>query len=389
MIPYGRQNINQDDLDAVLKTLRSDFLTQGPMVPKFERAVSSYCGVKFAVAVNSATSALHLACLAMDLGAGDIVWTTPITFVASANCAIYCGAMIDFVDIDPHTFNMSPDALEQKLLKAEKAGELPKVIIPVHLGGEPCDMEKIHTLRQKYGFRIIEDASHAIGGRYLGDPIGSCKFSDITVFSFHPVKIITTGEGGMALTNDDNLAAKMERLRSHGITRDPSEMVGVPDGPWYYQQIQLGYNYRMTDIQASLGISQLKRLDNFVEARRAIAVIYEELLRDIPVVTQKCSENSSSSYHLFIVRVPPEFGSRQQIFERFRANGVGVNLHYIPIYRHPYHASLKKYDFSDFPEAEKYYAEAISIPIYPGLKRGDQEFIVEQFTSPLGHQTIF
>ncbi len=271
IIPYGKQNINQDDINAVVTTLESDYLTQGPVVPHFEKAVAEYCGARKAVAVNSATSALHLACLSLGVGPGDRVWTSPITFVASANCALYCGAVVDFVDIDPATYNMSADALEAKLLEAEKTGCLPKVLIPVHMCGQSCDMERIHALANRFCIRIVEDASHAIGAKYKEEPIGNCRFSDITVFSFHPVKIITTGEGGMALTNDEALAAKMERLRSHGITRDAAEMLAPPDGPWFYQQLDLGFNYRMTEMQAALGVSQLGRLDQFVTRRHELA----------------------------------------------------------------------------------------------------------------------
>ena len=388
MIPYGRQNICQADIDAVVEVLRSDFLTQGPAVPAFERAVASYCGAQHAVAVNSATSALHIACLALGVGKGDAVWTTPITFVASANCALYCGATVDFVDIDPRTYNLSVDRLAEKLAKAEITGNLPKVIIAVHLCGQPCDMAGIHALSQRYGFKIIEDASHAIGGKYKGEPIGNCRYGDITVFSFHPVKIITTGEGGMALANDPVLANKMVRLRSHGITREPTEMTHAPDGPWYYQQIELGYNYRMTDVQAALGLSQMRRLDEFVARRHAIARRYDELLADLPVLTPWQHERGYSGLHLYVIRLDLKALNHSEVFERWRVNGIGVNLHYIPVYRQPYYARMG-FNLSDFPEAERYYAEALSLPIYPALTEEQQLEVVSWLTNPIGHQTIF
>ena len=388
MIPYGRQNINQADIDAVVTVLQSDFLTQGPVVPKFEKAVAAYCGANHAVAVNSATSALHIACLALGVGVGDVVWTTPVTFVATANCALYCGATVDFVDISPETYNLSVDRLAEKLELAEQAGKLPKVVIPVHLCGQSCDMAAIHALGQRYGFKIIEDASHAIGGRYKGEPIGSCRYSDITVFSFHPVKIITSGEGGMALTNNSELAQKMTRLRSHGITRDPAEMTHAPDGPWYYQQIELGFKYRMTDIQAALGLSQLQKLDQFVAERHRIAKRYYELFANTPLLLPAQDENCYSSFHLFVVQVDLTQEVHREIFERLRVGGIGVNLHYIPIYRQPYHAR-KGVDPKDFPQSERYYARAISLPIYVGLTEEEQTEVVVAFKRPIGHQTIF
>lgn len=377
MIPYGSQNINQADIDAVVKVLQSDFLTQGPVVPAFEKAVASYCGVENAVAMNSATSALHLACLALGVSKGDVVWTTPITFVASANCALYCCATIDFVDIDPRTYNMSVDRLSEKLMQASKSGKLPKVVIPVHLCGQPCDMAGIHALSKKYGFKIIEDASHAIGGKYCDKPIGNCCFSDITIFSFHPVKIITTGEGGMALTNDTKLANHMQLLRSHGITRAMNEMTHASDGPWYYQQIDLGYNYRMTDIQAALGLSQLQRLDEFVSKRHAIANRYENLLADLPVVTPWQHADSYSGLHLYVIRLnlTDIDKTHRQVFEELRDAGIGVNLHYIPVYRQPYYESLG-FKSGYCPEGERYYAEAISLPMYPGLTAMQQDEVV-------------
>jgi UDP-4-amino-4,6-dideoxy-N-acetyl-beta-L-altrosamine transaminase len=376
-IPYGRQDINQSDIDAVIAVLLSDFLTQGPAVPAFEKSVADYCSSQHAVAVNSATSALHIACLALGVGNDDIVWTTPISFVASANCALYCGAIVDFVDIDQRTYNISVESLVEKLAVAEKIGKLPKVLIPVHLCGQPCDMESIYTLSQKYGFKIIEDASHAIGGKYKGEAIGNCRYSDITVFSFHPVKIITTGEGGMALTNDVQLAKCMQLLRTHGITRDENEMTHTSDGPWYYQQIALGYNYRLTDIQAVLGLSQMQRLDEFVTKRHVIAERYNQLLADLPLITPWQHKDSYSALHLYVIRLNlVEMGkTHRQIFEVLRALDIGVNLHYIPVYHHPYYQSLGfKTDYC--LEAEQYYAEAISLPIYPGLTEAQQDLVV-------------
>lgn len=389
-IPYGRQNISEQDVKSVVEVLKSDYLTQGPAVPKFESIVAEYCSSKYAVAVNSATSALHIACLALGVGHGDIVWTTPISFVASANCARYCGADVDFVDIDPLTYNMSVDALAVKLAAAEVNGLLPKVVIPVHLCGQPCNMEEIHALSKKYGFHIIEDASHAIGGRYKNEPIGNCRYSSITVFSFHPVKIITTGEGGMALTNDPNLMVKLARLRSHGITREPDEMTADPDGPWYYQQLELGYNYRMTDIQAALGISQMQSLDEFVLARHKVADIYEKIITSLPVTMPWQHGDGYSAFHLYVVRLQLEAmdSSHKQVFERMRAAGIGVNLHYIPIYRQPYYAK-DGYDSNDFPEAERYYKEAISLPMYPGLTEAQQKEVIRSLMMPSGYQTIF
>ncbi|MBP6421671.1 MAG: UDP-4-amino-4,6-dideoxy-N-acetyl-beta-L-altrosamine transaminase [Propionivibrio sp.] len=390
MIPYGRQDISEADIQAVVDVLRSDFLTQGPQVPAFERAVKTYCGAQHAVAVNSATSALHLACIALGVGSGDIVWTTPISFVASANCALYCGATVDFVDIDPRTYNLGLDALAAKLEKAEREGKLPKVVIPVHLAGQSCEMAGIHALAQRYGFKIIEDASHAIGGKYLDEPVGNCRYSDIAVFSFHPVKIITTGEGGMALTNDPVIAGRLMRLRSHGITRVPAEMTHLPDGPWYYQQIELGFNYRMTDIQAALGLSQMQRLDEFVAKRRLIAKRYDELLADFWVTTPWQIPDADSSLHLYIVRLKRDQinFAQKDIFERLRSFGILVNLHYIPMYRHPYFEAMG-FIRDEFPEAEKYYAEAISLPIFPTLSEAQQTEVIERLKSPIGHQTIF
>ena len=377
MIPYGRQDISEADIQAVVNVLRSDFLTQGPTVPAFEKVIATYCGVEHAVAVNSATSALHIACLALGVGAGDVVWTSPITFVASANCALYCGATVDFVDIDPRTCNMSVARLAEKLEQAEKSGCLPKAVIPVHLCGQPCDMAGIHALSQRYGFKIIEDASHAIGGKYRGEPVGNCRYSDITVFSFHPVKIITTGEGGMALTNDEGLARRMQLLRSHGITREAADMTHSPDGAWYYQQVELGFNYRMTDIHAALGLSQMQRLDEVVAKRHEIARRYNDSLAGLPVTTPWQHPDSYSAFHLYVVRLKlAEIGkAHRQVFEALRAAGIGVNLHYIPVYRQPYYERLG-FKAGYCPEAEQYYAEAISLPIYPALMETQQDQVV-------------
>ncbi len=384
MIPYGRQSISEEDIQAVVDVLRSDYLTQGPAVPAFENHIANYCGAKHAVAVNSATSALHIACLALGVGPGDIVWTTPITFVASANCALYCGAEIDFVDIDPDTYNLSIKCLTQKLEIAEKQGKLPKVVIPVHLCGQSCDMASIFALSQKYGFKIIEDASHAIGGRYKDEPIGNCKYSDITVFSFHPVKIITTGEGGVALTNQPELANDMQKLRSHGITRNPEEMTHAPDGSWYYQQISLGFNYRMTDIQAALGLSQVQRLDEFVTKRHDIAKQYNLFLENLPVLKPWQHPDSYSAFHLYVIRLKlDDFNkTHKEIFEELRQENIGVNLHYIPVYRQPYYSQLGC-SKNDYPEAEKYYREAISIPIYADLSATLQDQVKEKLISIL------
>lgn len=377
MIPYGRQDIQQSDIDAVVDVLRSDLLTQGPAVPLFERSVADNCGAQHAVAVNSATSALHIACLALELGPGDWLWTSPNTFVASANCALYCGARVDFVDIDARTYNMSVAALEAKLVAAEKLGRLPKIVMPVHFAGQPCDMMAIHALSRKYGFSIIEDASHAIGAKYRNEQVGNCRYSEITVFSFHPVKIITTGEGGMALTNDPELAGKMALLRSHGITRDPDKMTHDSDGPWYYQQIALGYNYRMTDMHAALGISQMERLESYVARRQQLARSYDEALANLPVTTPFQDSNGKSAWHLYVIRLHPSKVTKTQreVFDALRAQNIGVNLHYIPVHSQPY---FQKNGFApgDYPESERFYAEAISLPMFPGLDSGLQQEIL-------------
>jgi UDP-4-amino-4,6-dideoxy-N-acetyl-beta-L-altrosamine transaminase len=384
VIPYGRQDITQDDIDAVVSVLTSDYLTQGPMVPRFERAVAEYCGAQHAVAMNSATSALHVACMALGLGPGDCLWTSPITFVASANCALYCGADVGFVDIDPRTWNLSVEALERKLVDADAEGRLPKVVVPVHLGGLSCDMEAIHALAQRYGFKVVEDASHAIGGTYRGEPIGNCRYSDIAIFSFHPVKVITTAEGGVALTNDAELARRMERLRSHGITRDPDEMTHAPDGPWYYQQIELGYNYRMTELHAALGLSQMQRLDVYVSRRHAIADRYDAALANLPVTTPGRSPGSRSGLHLYIVRLHLDRieRSHREVFESLRGAGIGVNLHYIPVHTQPWYARMG-FKAGDYPEAERYYSEAISLPMYPAMTDQQQGQVIAALATAL------
>lgn len=388
VIPYGRQEVTQSDVDFVTEVLRSDFLTQGPVVPRFEAAVAAYCGVPHAVAVNSATSALHVACLALGLGQDDWLWTTPITFVASANCARYCGAQVDFVDIDPQTYNMSTEALQSKLQGAAEHGRLPKVVVCVHLCGQPCNMHAIHTLSLQYGFRVIEDASHAIGAKYRGQPVGNCEYSDITVFSFHPVKIITTAEGGMATTNDPALSHRMALFRSHGITRDAAEMTHPPDGPWYYQQIELGFNYRLTELQAALGLSQMARLEQYVARRHQLAKRYNELLKDVPVTTPYQAQESCSAWHLYVIRLNGDGqpGTHKAVFDALRAQGIGVNLHYIPVHTQPYYASLGEqvgYGRDSFPEANHYYGEAISLPMYAALTDEQQDQVVQALVKAL------
>ena len=385
MIPYGRQDITQADIDAVIAVLKSDHLTQGPAITRFEQCVADHTGAKHALAVSNATAALHISCLALDLGPGDWLWTTPNTFVASANCALYCGAKVDFVDIDPRTYNLCSQKLEAKLIQAQKINQLPKVVVPVHLAGQPCDMVAIHALGQKYGFKIIEDASHAIGGHYKGEPIGNGRYSDITVFSFHPVKIITTGEGGMALTNDDELAARLGLLRSHGITRDPALMTQSMDGPWYYQQVALGFNYRMTDIQAALGASQMTRLDGYVKRRHQIAQRYNELLADLPLTLPWQHPDSNSAYHLYVVRLQLDCiqPSHRQVFEHLRAHDIMVNLHYIPVHTQPFYQKMG-FKPVDFPEADQYYREAISIPMHANLTDEEQLFVVSSLRRAMG-----
>ena len=385
MIAYARQDITQADIDAVIECLQSDFLTQGPQITKFEQSVASHTGAQHAVAVSNATAALHIACLALDLGPGDWLWTTPNTFVASANCALYCGAQVDFVDTDPRTYNLCPAKLEEKLIAAAQAGKLPKIVVPVHLTGQPCDMAAIHALGQKYGFKIIEDASHAIGGQYKGQPIGNGRYSEITVFSFHPVKIITTAEGGMALTNSAELATRLGLLRSHGITRDPSLMTEPMQGPWYYQQVALGFNYRMTDIQAALGVSQMTRLVKYVKRRHDIAQRYNELLADLPLTLPWQHPDSYSAYHLYVVRMQLDkiSSTHRQVFEALRAKDIIVNLHYIPIHTQPYYQEMG-FKLGDFPDSEQYYREAISIPMHVNLTDDEQMVVVNVLREAMG-----
>ena len=380
-IPYGRQDVTQDDIENVANILKSDFLTQGPYVPEFEKKVSEYCGVKHAVALNSSTSALHISCLSLGLKAGDWLWTSPITFVASANCGLYCGAKVDFIDIDPETYNLCPKALKKKLIQAKKVGKLPKIIVPVHLSGQSCDMKAIHKLSKEFNFKIIEDASHAIGGRYLNEPVGNCKYSDITVFSFHPVKIITTGEGGMALTNNSAIAERISILRSHGITRDPKLMTHQPDGDWYYQQIDLGFNYRMTDIQAALGVSQLERLDNYVSRRHELAMRYNNLLKDLPLIIPYQNSDNYSAFHLYIIRLRDR-NKHKQTFVYLRKENIGVNLHYIPVHMQPYYSEIDT-EYHDLKQSELYYKDAISIPLYPAMTELEQDFVISSLEKAL------
>ncbi|MBI0425347.1 UDP-4-amino-4,6-dideoxy-N-acetyl-beta-L-altrosamine transaminase [Psychrobacter sp. NG27] len=376
MIPYGRQDINQQDINAVVEVLKSDFLTQGPQVPAFEEAIIDACDAKYAVAVNSATSALHIACLALGLGNDDWLWTTPNTFVASANCALYCGANVDFVDIDPRTYNLCAKQLEKKLIAAEKVGKLPKIVIPVHFSGQSCDMQAIHELAKKYGFKIIEDASHAIGGKYQDASIGNSRYSDITIFSFHPVKIVTSAEGGAAVTNRADLADKMLLLRSHGITRDEKLMTQTMDGPWYYQQIALGFNYRMTELQAALGLSQMQRLEKFVIKRNELASRYDNLLHDLPITLPWRHPESYSARHLYVIRLQLEkiHKTHLDVFNAMRAAGILVNLHYIPVHMQPYYQQMG-FESGQFPQAEQYYKEAISIPMYPAMTEEQQDTV--------------
>jgi len=386
LIPYGRQDISEADIQTVVDVLRSDFLTQGPTVPLFEKKINTYCNSKYTVATNSATSALHIACLSLGLGLGDRLWTSPNTFVASANCGLYCGAEVDFVDIDSNTYNMSIEALEEKLEVAEKENKLPKIIIPVHFAGQSCDMKSVHRLSIKYGFKVIEDASHAIGGRYLGEMIGGCHYSDITIFSFHPVKIITTGEGGVATTNDLELAEHMRRLRTHGITRDKDLMVGEVDGDWSYQQIELGYNYRMTDLQAALGVSQLDRINKFIKRRTEIRNVYDQMLSSLPVIKPWQDSDTESSFHLYPIQINVENDNlnRKIVFNKLRESGIGVNIHYIPVFTQPFYRKLG-FKKGDFPVAEKYYNNTISLPIYPTLTNIQQGKVVSELTKALAH----
>ena len=370
MIPYGKQDINQADINSVIDVLQSDFLTQGPKVPLFEKILSDYCGSDYGVAVNSATSALHISCLALGLKKGDWLWTSPNSFVSSANCSLYCGAKVDFIDIDPRTYNLSAEELEKKLIQAKRNNKLPKIVIPVHFAGQSCDMKKIHSLGSEYGFKIIEDASHAIGGKYLNKPVGGCQYSDITVFSFHPVKIITTAEGGLATTNSRELAEKMQLLRSHGVTRNPDLMNKESEGSWYYQQIDLGFNYRMTELQAALGISQIQRLDEFISKRHILQERYDSLLNELPIVKPYQSKDSYSALHLYPIQI--DLKSRQQVFDDLSKSGVGVNVHYIPIHMQSYY---QQFGFvkGGFPNSEHYYHRVISIPLFHAMTFKQQD----------------
>ena len=377
MIPYGKQSINKADIDSVINVLKSDYLTQGPQVPLFEKAVSNYCGSSFAVAVNSATSALHISCLALGLSKGDWLWTSPNSFVASANCGLFCQSKVDFVDIDPKTYNMCPDKLEEKLIQAKMNNNLPKIVIPVHFAGQSCEMKKIYELSQNYGFKIIEDASHAIGSMYLDSNVGSCNYSDITVFSFHPVKIITTAEGGLATTNSEFLANKMRLFSSHGVIRDESQMNKPTEGAWYYQQVELGFNYRMTELQAALGLSQIKRIDEFISKRHILKERYDFLLKDLPLIRPYQSLNCYSALHLYPIQIELDKVkiTREKAFSKLKENGIGVNIHYIPVHTHPYY---QKFGFKagDFPNSETYYNRSISIPLYPGMSQKEQDQVV-------------
>jgi len=384
VIPYGRQEITQEDVDSVVEVLRSDFLTQGPVVPAFETAIRNYCGATHALAANSATSALHVACLALGVGPGTEVWTSPITFVASANCALYCGADVDFVDIDPQTYNMCAEALADKLAaRRESGGRLPGVVIPVHMAGQSCDMAAVRTLADEFGFRILEDASHAIGGRYRDEPIGNCRYSDITVFSFHPVKIITTAEGGAATTNDSLLAERMGLFRNHGVTRDPSLMTRPAEGGWYYEQIELGYNYRMTDIQAALGLSQLRRLDEKVSVRHALADRYDAELAPLPLVLPFREKSGYPALHLYIVLLEQAAAAgRGAVYTSLRERGIGVNVHYVPVHTQPYYRQLG-FASGDFPRAEDFYSRAVTLPLFPTMTESQQSEVIDSVKSVL------
>tara|TARA_B100000787_G_scaffold145983_1_gene116405 strand:- start:27247 stop:28404 length:1158 start_codon:yes stop_codon:yes gene_type:complete len=384
MIPYGRQDISKEDIAEVVETLKSDFLTQGPKTPLFEKIVADYCGSKYGIAANSATSALHIACLALGLTKGDRLWTSPNSFVASANCGLYCGAKIDFVDIDPLTYNLSTEALEKKLIQAKQDNKLPKIVIPVHFAGQSCDMQKIHSLGKEYGFKIIEDASHAIGGSYLKNKIGMCEYSDITVFSFHPVKIITTAEGGLATTNDRGLFESMQLFRTHGVTRDPKLMTKETEGAWYYQQVDLGFNYRMTELQAALGISQMRRLDEFVNKRNILKNRYDQLLSELPVIKPHQSNNITSALHLYPIQIDTNKTkvSRHKVFDSLKKGGIGVNVHYIPIHTQPYYQEMG-FAYGDFPIAETYYSNAISLPLFSQMSSEEQNKVVTTLSKAL------
>lgn len=383
-IPYGKQSITQEDVDQVVKVLQSDWLTQGPDITAFEQAVAKQCEAKYAAAVMNATAALHLACLALDVKEGDIVWTSPNTFLASANCARYCGATIDFVDICPTTYNMSVAALEQKLKEAAQLKKLPKVVIPVAFAGQSCDMRAIKKLADEYGFKIIEDASHAIGGRYLDEPVGNCRYADLCIFSFHPVKIITTAEGGMVLSNNEALIEKVKLLRSHGMTREAALMDKPTEGPWYYQQIDLGFNYRITDLQCALGLSQLKRLKKFITQRNALAARYDQILKDLPLILPKVDDASYSAFHLYVIQLDSAktHKTRKEVFDYLRNANIGVNVHYIPVHLQPYYQQFG-FKAGDFPHAEHYYQHAISLPLYADLTHEQQDYIAAKLKEVL------
>lgn len=397
MIPYGRQDVTRADIDAVADVLRSDYLTQGPAVPRFEKAVAAQVNASFAIAANSATSSLHVACIALELGPGDRLWTVPNTFVASANCGRYCGADVDFVDIDPNTWNLSVPRLREKLVAARKDGRLPKLLVPVHFAGQPTEQEAISELAHEFGFRILEDASHSIGASRNGEMVGSCRWSDITVFSFHPVKIITTGEGGMSLTNDEKLAERMLMLRTHGITRDP-ERLQFGDSPvqaraqgksgpgaWYYEQQLLGYNYRMTDMQAALGASQLERLDSYIERRNRLAHRYDDALKDLPIQLPTVQQENRSAFHLYVIRLKQGRNSKphRDVFDELRSRGIGVNLHYLPVHLQPYYRSLG-FGRGQFPEAEAHGQSALTLPLFPAMTDQQQQQVVESLHQVLG-----
>lgn len=376
MIPYGKQHISQQDIDAVVQVLQSDYLTQGPKVPEFEQVLCDYTGAKYAAVVNSATSALHIACLALGVGPGDLVWTSPITFVASANCALYAGADIDFVDVDFATGNMSVDALALKLTQAQKLGRLPKVIIPVHLAGHSCDMAAIHALASQYSIKIIEDASHGIGGHLGSHKIGACQYSDICIFSFHPVKIVTSAEGGAAMTNSHEIADKLRLLRSHGIVKDTQQLLRPAEGDWYYEQQDLGFNYRMTDLSAALGISQMQHIDAFVSKRNQLATEYLSQVAGLPLTTVDPIENSHSAYHLQIILLDKHI-DRKRVFNAMRGANIMVHVHYFPVHLQPYYLSLG-FKEQDFPQAEAYYRQCLTLPLFPDLTSEQQRFVIDE-----------
>lgn len=383
-IPYGKQSINEADIHAVLEVLKSQWITQGPKVPEFEAGLAAYCGVEYATAVSSATAALHIACLALGLKEGDRLWTSPNTFVASSNCALFCGATVDFVDIDVKTYNLCPDALEEKLIKASKNNTLPKIIIPVHFAGQSCEMVRIKALADKYNIKIIEDASHAVGGSYNDNKVGSCQYSDITVFSFHPVKILTTGEGGMALTRSQDLKRKLDLFRCHGVTREVENMQDPSEDAWYYEQVSLGFNYRMTDLQAALGLSQLSRIDTFISKRHSLADVYNKQLAKLPITLPYQSENVISAYHLYPIQIQdnPKGERRKFVFDALRKSGIGVNVHYIPVHTQPFYRNLG-FKRGDFPHSESYYQNVISLPLYFDLTDTDQQYVIKTLSELL------